>query len=41
VVVAGRGVAVPGREELLGRARFIEERLGLPATKWLRMIRPL
>ncbi len=41
VVVAGRGVSVPGRDELLSRARFIEERLGLPATKWLRMIRPL
>jgi len=32
---------VPGRDELLSRAHFIEERLGLPATKWLRMIRPL
>jgi len=41
VVVAGRGVSVPGRDELLSRAHFIEERLGLPATKWLRMIRPL
>ena len=41
VVVATRGVTVPGRAELTARARFIEERLGLPATKWLRMIRPL
>ncbi|MFM2185612.1 MAG: hypothetical protein RIR43_184 [Pseudomonadota bacterium] len=41
VVVATRGVTVPDRETLLARARWIEERLGLPATKWLRMIRPL
>lgn len=41
VVVATRGVTVPDRETLLARARWIEERLGLPATKWLRVIRPL
>lgn len=43
VVVAGRGVVVPGREELAERAREIERRfgtLGLPARKWLRMVRP-
>lgn len=41
VVVATRGVTVPGREELLARAHHIEARWGLPATRWLRMIRPL
>ncbi len=43
VVVAGRGVAVPPREELQRRAEWIEQRygkLGLPARKWLRMVRP-
>jgi spermidine synthase len=43
VVVAARGVEVPGREELLARAAQIEQRfgkLGLPARKWLRMVRP-
>ena len=43
VVVAGRGVRVPGREALLARATVLEARfgrLGLPARKWLRMVRP-
>jgi len=44
VVVAGRGVEVPGREELAARAATIEQRFlarhGLPARKWLRMVRP-
>lgn len=43
VVVAGQGVAVPPREELLARAAVLEQRfgaLGLPARKWLRMVRP-
>jgi spermidine synthase len=40
IVVATRGVAVPGREELLDRAAFIESRFGLPARKWLKMVRP-
>jgi len=43
VVVAGRGVVVPGREVLAERAAVIESRygpLGLPASKWLRMVRP-
>jgi hypothetical protein len=40
VVVAARGVAVPGRDELLARAATIEGRYGLPARKWLRMVRP-
>ncbi len=43
VVVAGRGVVVPGREALRARAAALEARfgaLGLPARKWLRMVRP-
>jgi spermidine synthase len=43
VVVAGRGVAVPEREALSRRAANIDDRfsrLGLPARKWLRMVRP-
>ncbi len=43
VVVAGRGVLVPGRDELSERAAVIEQRfgaIGLPARKWLRMVRP-
>lgn len=43
VVVAGQGVLVPGREELLQRAALIEQRfgtLGLKARQWLRMVRP-
>jgi spermidine synthase len=43
VVVAGRSVIVPGREALAARAEAIERRfgaLGLPARKWLRMVRP-
>ena len=43
VVVAGRGVVVPSREELALRAAVIESRFGtlqLPARKWLRMVRP-
>ena len=43
VVVAGRGVVVPSRDELALRAAVIETRFGtlqLPARKWLRMVRP-
>lgn len=43
VVVAGRGVVVPNRATLTARAALIEQRfgnLGLPARKWLRMVRP-
>jgi hypoxanthine-DNA glycosylase len=43
VVVAGRGVVVPDRDALVRRAEAIESRfgaLGLPARKWLRMVRP-
>jgi spermidine synthase len=41
VIVAARHVKVPGREELTARAANIEARYGLPARKWLRMVRPL
>lgn len=43
VVVAGRNVRVPDREALSARAAAVESRhgtLGLPARKWLRMVRP-
>jgi spermidine synthase len=43
VVVAGRSVVVPERETLAARAAVIEQRFGafgLPARKWLRMVRP-
>jgi spermidine synthase len=41
VVVACREVKIPLREELVARADNIERRFGLPARKWLRMVRPL
>ena len=41
VVIAARGITVPDRDELLLRAANIERRWGLPARKWLRMVRPL
>ena len=40
IVVAARGVEVPAREVLVERAQAIEARYALPATKWLRMVRP-
>ena len=43
VVIAGRAVVVPPRDELEARAALIEKRFGhlkLPARKWLRMVRP-
>jgi spermidine synthase len=41
VVVAARGVSVPSRETLQSRAANIQTRYGLPARKWLRMVKPL
>ena len=41
VVVAARSVAVPGSDILAARAATIERKVGLPARKWLRMVRPL
>lgn len=41
VVIAGRGVVVPDRETLVARAANIEARHGLPARKWLKLVRPI
>lgn len=41
VVIATRDVKVPEREVLLARAANIERRFGLPARKWLKLVRPL
>lgn len=41
IVVAARGVEVPDRDTLIARAEHIRERFGLPAPKWLRLVRPL
>ena len=40
VLIGGRSLAVPDRETLTARADAIEARFGLPARKWLRMVRP-
>jgi spermidine synthase len=41
IVVAARGVVVPDRDTLIARAEHIRERFGLPAPKWLKLVRPL
>jgi spermidine synthase len=41
VMIAARGVTVPDRDTLAARAATIEQRFGLPARKWLRLVRPL
>jgi spermidine synthase len=41
VVIATRNVTVPDRDTLTARAAHIQTRYGLPARKWLRMVRPL
>ncbi len=41
VVLALKAASLPEREELAVRAQQIDTRYGLPARKWLRMIRPL
>ena len=40
VVVATRGRPWPARAERLARAAAIEDRWGLPARQWLRLVRP-
>lgn len=43
VLIAGKGVVVPDRETLSRRADHLAQRFaaqGLPARKWLRMVRP-
>ena len=41
IVVAMKQVTLPDRATLAARAENIETRFGLPAAKWLRMMRPL
>jgi len=41
IVVAVKGLDIPGRDVLAARAENIETRFELPARKWLRMIRSL
>jgi spermidine synthase len=41
IVAACKAAALPDRETLAARAQNVEARFGLPARKWLRMIRPL
>ena len=41
VVLAQRTPTRPKRAELLARAELIQERWGLPATKWLRVFKPV
>jgi hypothetical protein len=41
VVAAIQRGRLPDRDELAARAQHIETRFGLPARKWLRMIRAL
>jgi hypothetical protein len=41
VLVALKGGALPDRATLAARAEFVESRYGLPAGKWLRMLRRL
>ena len=40
VLVAGREVVVPDRDTMTARAEAIATRFGLPARKWLRLVRP-
>ena len=41
IVVACKSGTLPDRETLAVRAQNVEARFGLPARKWLRLIRPL
>ena len=41
IVAACKARPLPDRETLAARAQNVEARYGLPARKWLRMIRPL
>ncbi|MBY0410323.1 MAG: spermidine synthase, partial [Burkholderiaceae bacterium] len=41
VVLAQRTATRPKRADLLARAQVIEARWGLPATKWLRVFKPV
>jgi hypothetical protein len=39
ILIAGRGVVVPDRETMLARAAVVEERFGLKAGKWVKLVR--
>lgn len=41
VVLAQRTPSCPKRAELMARAEVVQERWGLPATKWLRVFKPV
>jgi len=41
VVLAQRTPSRPRRAELMARAEVVQERWGLPATKWLRVFKPV
>lgn len=41
IVLAGHDVAWPERDTLMTRAEEVEARFDLPATKWVRVLRPL
>jgi spermidine synthase len=41
VVMAQRVASRPKRDQLLAQAEAIENRFGLPATKWLKVFKPL
>lgn len=41
VVIATRGGSMPARDELERRAAAVEAHCGLPARRWLNMVRPL
>ena len=41
VVLAQRTPSRPKRAELMARAEVVQERWGLPATKWVRVFKPV
>lgn len=41
IVLAARQLVLPDADELAARAQAVEADVGLPATKWLRIMRPL
>jgi spermidine synthase len=41
IVIAAKGATIPDRDALAERAENLQTRFGLPAKKWLRMIRPM
>jgi spermidine synthase len=41
IVLAQRTATKPKRDQLLARAEVIQTKWGLPATKWLRVFKPM